>query len=74
MATNTQWIPMREASKLLKVSFYKISQLVNSGELQSKTNIRDKREKLVNLEQAKQVLEISQEDFDKLVKDQTSAE
>ncbi len=51
-----KWIPMREAAKVLEISYYKISQLVNAGTIESKENIRDKREKLINLEQAKQVL------------------
>ena len=54
-----QWVPMRDAAKILKVSYYKLSQLVTAGLIESRDNIRDKREKLVNLEQAKQVLEIN---------------
>ena len=56
MMNGSNWIPMKDAAKELKVSQYKLSQLVMSGQLETKENIRDKRAKLINLEQAKQVL------------------
>ncbi len=59
MPKTEQWIPMRDAAKLLRVSYYKISQLVNSGDLDTRENIRDKRAKLINMEQAKRVLGIT---------------
>jgi hypothetical protein len=54
--TNEQWVPMKEAADILKVSHYKLSQLVTAGLIETRENIRDKREKLINIEQAKQVL------------------
>ncbi len=53
-----EWLPMKEASKKLKVSYYKLSQLAMSGELATRDSVRDKRVKLVNVEQVKQVLGI----------------
>ena len=56
---NQQWIPMKDAAKLLNVSRYKLSQLVNAGQIPTRDNIRDKREKLVDIERAKQILGIA---------------
>jgi hypothetical protein len=56
MSSEQQWMPMRDAAKVLKVSRYKLGQLVTAGLVESRENIRDKREKLVNIEQARQVL------------------
>jgi hypothetical protein len=47
---------MKEAAIILEVSLYKLSQLVTAGLIETRENIRDKREKLVNIEQAKRVL------------------
>lgn len=51
-----QWMPMRDAARILKVSRYKLSQLVMAGLIEARENIRDKREKLINVDQARQVL------------------
>jgi hypothetical protein len=56
---NIQWVPMKEAAKILKISRYKLSQLVLAGKIQTKENIQDNRAKLINIEQAKKVLELS---------------
>jgi hypothetical protein len=51
-----QWVPIKEAAKILKVSRYKLNQLIDKGFVESRENIKDYREKLVNVEQARQVL------------------
>ena len=51
-----QWVPIKEAAKMLKVSRYKLNQLIDKGLVQSRENVRDYREKLVNVEQARQIL------------------
>ena len=56
MQPNEQWLPIKEAAKALNVSRYKLNQLIDKGLIQTKENIKDYREKLVNLEQARQVL------------------
>lgn len=53
-----EWLPMKEAAKKLKVSYYKLSQLAMTGEISTKDSLRDKRVKLVNVEQIKQILNI----------------
>lgn len=56
MQQNEQWVPLKEAAKKLKVSRYKLNQLIDKGLVESRENIRDYREKLVNIDQARQVL------------------
>jgi len=56
MQPNEQWLPIKEAAKNLKVSRYKLNQLIDRGIIETKENIKDYREKLVNVVQAKQVL------------------
>jgi len=56
MQQNEQWIPLKEAAKILKVSRYKLNQLIDRGLVEAKENIRDNREKLVNIDQARNVL------------------
>ncbi|HYX51381.1 MAG TPA: hypothetical protein VE843_16665 [Ktedonobacteraceae bacterium] len=56
MQANEQWVPVKEASKILNVSRYKINQLIDRGLIESRENIQDFREKLVNIEQIKRVL------------------
>jgi hypothetical protein len=53
-----EWITMKDAAKKLKVSYYKLSQLAMTGEIETKDSLRDKRVKLVNTEQIKQKLGI----------------
>jgi len=53
---NEQWLPVKEAAKILKVSRYKLNQLVDKGLIETKENIKDYRAKLINMEQAKRVL------------------
>lgn len=56
MQQNEQWVPLKEAAKKLKVSRYKLNQLIDRGLVETRDNIRDNREKLVNIDQARQVL------------------
>jgi DNA-binding MarR family transcriptional regulator len=56
MAAEQQWVPLKEAAKLLKVSRYKLNQLIDRGLIETRENIKDNREKLVNVTQARQVL------------------
>jgi RNA-binding protein YlmH len=56
MQQNEQWVPLKEAAKMLKVSRYKLNQLIDKGLIESRVNIKDYREKLVNINQARQVL------------------
>lgn len=51
-----QWVPIKEAAKLLKISRYKLNQLIDRGLIETRENIKDYRERLVNVEQARQVL------------------
>jgi hypothetical protein len=59
LMSNEQWVPIGDAAKILKVSRYKLDQLVTAGLVASRENIRDKRKKLIDIEQAKQVLGIT---------------
>ncbi len=56
MQPNEQWLPVKDAAKVLKVSRYKLNQLIDRGLIETKENIKDYREKLVNIDQARQVL------------------
>lgn len=56
MEKSEQWLPVKEAVKTLKVSRYKLTQLIDRGLVQTRENIKDYREKLVDVEQARQVL------------------
>ena len=51
-----QWVTIKEAAKILDVSRYKLNQLIDKGLIETRENIKDYREKLVNIEQARQVL------------------
>jgi hypothetical protein len=50
---------MKEAAKILGVSRYKLSQLVMAGKIEMRSSVQDNRAKLINIEQARKVLEIS---------------
>jgi hypothetical protein len=52
------WMSMKEAAKVLKVSYYKLSQLAMTGEIETKPSLRDKRMKMVSIKQIKEVLDI----------------
>ncbi len=51
-----QWVTIKEAAKILDISRYKLNQLIDKGLIETRENIKDYREKLVNIEQAKRVL------------------
>lgn len=51
-----QWVTMSEAAKKSGVSITKISNMTNSGEIPSKDNPRDKRQRLVDLREVLRIL------------------
>jgi hypothetical protein len=58
MNNTEEWMAINEAARILGVSYFKLSQLVTSGAIATKENIRDKRKKLINIRQAKEILGI----------------
>jgi hypothetical protein len=51
-----EWVAINDAARILGVTYFKLSQLVTSGQIETRENIRDKRKKLINMRQARQVL------------------
>jgi hypothetical protein len=56
MTQQEQWVTMSEAAKKSGVSITKISNMANSGEIPSKDNPRDKRQRLVDLREVLRIL------------------
>lgn len=59
MNNTEDWVAINDAARILGVTYFKLSQLVTSGQIETKENIRDKRKKLINMRQAKQLLGIN---------------
>ena len=55
---NSEWVTMREAADRLGISYFKLTRLAAQNELQTRETRLDKRVKLVNLEEVKQLFGI----------------
>ncbi len=60
MTEKSQWIPISEATKRLKISRYKINAVIDKHGLEKKTDPRDTRQTLVNVEEIRQLLQIGE--------------
>jgi MoaA/NifB/PqqE/SkfB family radical SAM enzyme len=58
MNNTDEWVAINDAARILGVTYFKLSQLVTSGQIETKENIRDKRKKLINMRQAREILGI----------------
>lgn len=57
MQEKEEWMPLMEACERFKLSIHIIRRLIKEGKLEQKTNVLDKREKLINVTQLQKLLE-----------------
>jgi DNA-binding MarR family transcriptional regulator len=58
------WISMSEAARIIGVSTAKISRLAAKGKIETRTNLKDERVKLVSISQLKAYFEESADKSD----------
>jgi len=51
-----EWLPIMEACKQFNISIHIINRLIKEGKLEAKGNILDKRKRLVNVAQLRELL------------------
>jgi hypothetical protein len=55
-----EWMKMKDAAALLKISYWKLQRLADRGTISSKDDPLDRRARLVNVEEVKQIFRIKQ--------------
>lgn len=56
MSSQGQWVTMKEASRILSITYGVVSRLVAIKAISTKENLADRRSKLVNIDEIKNVL------------------